>query len=963
MTKELKILTLLFLVCLILTACLALPAAAAAVKGSNVWDSDQSMPSTYTWTPAIYSGLWYDIDRGVYTENITLRIAASDRQINAGNAEYFTEVKTIRFAYAEWGSYNIIGWQGEPYFAGYTRSASGNNSTTQFINSNISTLSDEKIFKVLIDSDDERKFNSGDTYSLENGYRLRISNINESYKEFRIVLERNGSEVKNETVSSNDTFVYERSLEGVGTIPVVVIHVKNVESGKAVINGIFQISESSTDVSKDKKIGAMQITEVNNTSIQMKNPDRIRLNQDSVVTLMGHIKIDVKDTSKLKFELVSDPKTEHEKKYSGRGAVYDADNNTLKNWNGMNFPGFSYDLKNMTETESLTINISGSSRNVAPGDILYQTNAYNVSFNYSDWGSFRAINLGGDEYFVGYARYNSSDKNNTTRFADSNSSLLDDGLISKVLVNNNTNRSYSVNSNITLEDGYTLQIGNETTSGKVNLILRKNGATVKEATVSEGDTFIYENNVGGSTVPVIAVHVSSIFISSSNTTVRIGGIFQISTFYTDVGLGKTVENMRVEYTGKNSLIFVNPNTVSLSRGNDVRLMENLSLRVADSNTLRFFPYGGTSSGNSTADTLRIDVPETILPYQEITIRVYYQDGSAWREAANAAVKVNNAAIGDTNSGGTINYTIGSVGTYEFKAEKSGYQQAAITKSVSGSSGGGEQLKIMTPDYIFADDSYYLYTIDENNKNVSGVSVYKDGAHIGTTNDNGMINVTADAATGTYNLTATKPGYISASKQLQVLEYGPYFAVVAISVPKENIENKNIKIPIEIANVGKEKATQEVTVRIGNVTETRKMTLDAGDSKRFTFNYKPAEPGVETLEIANQTFTITVTEKPETEIPWKWALTGGGLLIVIVLAVAALLYFLENREAEQKNGGKKQSKGKTEGAKSSSAPKASAGSKSADPGSSGSKPSDPRRFSSNNKQPELKNSQKKARKEK
>ena len=939
MTKELKILTLFFLICLILTACFALPAAAAAVKGSNVWDADQSMPATYTWTPAIYSGLWYDTDRGVYTENITLRISASDRQITAGNAEYFTESRSMRFTYEEWGSYNIIGWQGDPYFTGYTRSASGNNSTTQFTNSNISTLSDERIFKVLTDSNDERKFNSGDTYSLENGYRLRISDINESRKEFRITLERNGSEVKNETVSSNDTFVYERSLDGVGTMPVVAIHVKNVDSGKAVINGIFQVSESSTDVSKDKKIGAMQITEVNNTSIQMKNPDRIRLNQDSVVTLMGHIEIDVKDTSKLKFELISDPKTDYEKKYPNRGAVYDAGNHTLKNWNGMNFPGFSYDLENTTETETLTINGLGSSRNIASGDILYQTNTYNVSFNFSDWGGFRAINLGGDEYFVGYTRYSSSDKNNTTRFVDSNSSLLDDGLISKVLINNNSSRSYSGNSNITLEEGYTLQIGNDTSGSKINMVLKKNGSTVKEATVSEGDNFVYETNVGGSTVPVIAVHVSSIFISSSNTTVRLGGIFQISTSYTDVGLGKTVKNMKVEYTGKSSLIFVNPSTVNLSKGNDVQLMENLSLHVADSETLRFFPYGGTSSGNSTADKLRIDVPETILPYQEITIKVYYQDGSGWREAANAAVLVNNAAIGDTNSGGAINYTIGGTGTYEFKAEKSGYQPATATASVSGS---GEALKILIPDYIFAEDSYYLYTMDENNRNVSGVSVYKDGAHIGTTNNNGMINVTADAAPGTYNLTATKSGYAPAAIELKVLEYGPYFAVVAISVPNENVEKKNIKIPIEIANVGKEKATQEVTIKIGNVTENRKMTLNAGESKSFTFTYKPTGPGEETLEIANRTFTITVTEKPAAVIPWKWVIIGGGLVIMVVLAVAALLYYLENKEAEQKNGGKKPPKGKTDRSNSSA---------------SGS------RFFSNNKTSELKNSQKKARKDK
>lgn len=963
MTKGLKILSLSLLACLILTACLTLPAAATAVKGSNIWDQDQSMSTTYTWTPAMYSGLWYDIDKGVYTENITLRISASDRQINADDAEYITEVKPIRFAYPDWGSYKVIGWQGEMYFAGYTRSASGNNSTTQFTSSNISTLSDERIYKVLLDSNDERKFSSGDTYNLENGYKLKISDIDESRKEFRITLERNGSTVKNETVSSNGTFVYERSLDSVGTTPVVVIHAKTVDNGKAVINGIFQISESSTSVSKDNKINAMKITNVNNTTIVMKNPDRIRLNQDSLVTLMGHIKIDVKDTSKLKFELVSDPKTDSEKKYPNHGAVYDADNNTIKTWNGMNFPGFSYDVENKTETESLTINISSSQRNVPPGDILYQTGAYNVSFNYSDWGSFLSINLGGDEYFAGYTRYNSSDKNNTTRFTDNNISLLDDGRVSKVLINNNSSGNYSRNSNISLEEGYTLQIGNITdnNSSRVNMILKKNGSTVKEAVVSEGDTFVYETGVGGSTIPIVAARVTSIFVGSSSSTVRIGGLFQISTNTVDVGTGKVVENMRVEYTSKNSLIFVNKDTVNFSKGKDIPLMENLSLYVADSDTLRFFPYGGTTSSGNTTDKLKIEVPETIHPYEKIIVKVYYRDGSTWKETANAAVKVNGESVGDTNSSGAIEYTLGDPGTYEFKAEKSGYQSAALTKSTSGE---GDELKIITPDYIFTEDSYYLYTKDGNGKNVSGVSVYKDGIHIGTTNDNGLINATADSAAGIYKLTATKSGYSAASKELKILPYGPYFTVVAISIPDENIENKNIKIPIEIANVGKEKATQEVIVKIGNVTETKKMTLDVGDVKNFTFTYKPTGPGEETLEIANQTYTIKVTEKPKTEIPWKWVLLGGGLLIIIVGAVVGLLYYLENKEAEQKSGGKKPQKSKTNGTKSSSGAKSSSASNpSGSSSASVAKPKNTHRFSSSSKVPELKNSQKKARKEK
>ncbi|MBZ3936342.1 S-layer protein domain-containing protein [Methanimicrococcus blatticola] len=985
MIKKMKYLSFLVLLGLIIAA-LAVPVSAAAIKGSNVWDQEQSMSSTYTWTPAIYSGLWYDLDRGIYTENITLTISASDRQINADNAEYVTEYKNMRFAYADWGSYRVIGWQGEPYFAGYTRSNSGNMSTTQFTNNNISTLSDEKIYPVLLDNDNEKSLSSGDTYTLENGYKLKISDVNESSKQFRLTLEKSGSSVKNETVSNNTTFVYERSLDDVGTVPIIAVHVKNINGTKVVIDGIFQISESATDVNEGKKVGAMEIKTVNETRITMKNPDRIKLNADSTVTLMGHIKIDVKDASKLKFELVSNPKTDDEKTYSDRGMVYDSSNKN-KSWNGMNFPGFTYDYNNSTETENLSFDVSGTlQRSVSAKQILYSTNAYNESFNYSDWGSYQAINLGGENYFAGYLRYNSSNKNNTTNFTDSNDSILKDGDVSKVLINNGTEKQYNKGANISLEEGYSLQISNITDNGsKVNLVLKKDGSTVKEEKIKAGENFVYETSVGDTTIPVIAVRVTNVFEGSS-AVVKIGGIFQISTKTTDVGKGTSLGNMNVEYTSSTALIFVNKDSINLSRGSNITLMENLSLHVADSDDLRLFPFSKSSGNNSsTVTNLRIEVPETIYPNEEIIIKVVYNNSSSWKELAGAIVKVNNTTIGETNSSGAISYKLGNAGSYEFRAEKSGYSSVTLTKSTSE---GGDELQIVIPDYIFSEDSFRLYVKDENNTNVTGAGVYKNGEHIGTTNDNGMINVTADSTPGLAKLTANKTGYMTGTKEMEVLPYGPYFAVTNITLPEESMVNKTVKIAMTIENVGKEKDTQEVVIVAENKTETKKVTLSPGETKNLTFSFKPKTAGESSIEVTNQTFTFTATEKPKVEIPWKLILLGGGFLIIIIGAVLALMYYKEREEEEKQNprsgrgndpesrsiyekieglfGGNPDQKEKTGGKKSSaSAPEKSAGkpkSSTAAQSAAATKSKASQKYSSSNKPPELKNSQKRARKE-
>ena len=504
MTKILKTLGLLAAVCLFLTVCLCPPVLAADTKGSNVWDEDLKMPSTYTWTPSIYSGLWYDLDRGVFTEKITLSISVSDRSIESGNAEYVTEVKPYRFAYSGWGSYNLIAWQGEPYFAGYQRHSSGNASTAQFADANVSTLSDQKIYKVLTDSSAERRLGSADTFSLENGYRIRVTEINSSQKEFRLALEKDGSVVESKTVSENTTFVYEKKMDGAGTFPVIAIHVKTVDGERAVIDGIFQISESSTNVSVNRKINAMEIRSVNETHISMKNPDKIRLNAGNTVTLMGHMRIDVKNTSKLAFKLISDPKTDFEKKYDGRGSVYD-ESNAMKNWSDLSYPGFSYDWKNESGTEELLFSAGGGiQRSIPPKGIEYQTNAYLKKFNYSDWGSFQALRLGGAEYFAGYIQYDSSNRSNTTGFCKNNTSLLFDGNVSKVLINNDTNKAYSKNATIHLEEGYSLRIENvsnaSNNSHQVNFILRKDGSTVKEESVGVNETFVYETRVGGTSI-------------------------------------------------------------------------------------------------------------------------------------------------------------------------------------------------------------------------------------------------------------------------------------------------------------------------------------------------------------------------------------------------------------------------------------------------------------------------------
>ncbi|WP_338097653.1 S-layer protein domain-containing protein [Methanolapillus ohkumae] len=996
--RKLFLLSILFT---ILAGCLC-ATAAADTKGSNIWDEEQRMPSTYNWTPHLYSGFYFDTDSDLYTESLEMTISTSGRTIESSNARYMTEVEPARFAYSDWGSYDFIAWIGKPYFAGYEKYDSGDkNDTAYFAKSNVSTLSDKRLYEVLINEKSERKISSGDTHNLENDYKLRISDINTNNREFRLTLEKGGSAVKNETVSSNSTFVFEKSLDNSGSIPIIAVHVRDVTDGKAVIDGIFQISENSKDVSSGKRVDAMEITNVNNTSIIMKNPSRIDLSANRNITLMEHIKIQVGDSSKLRFGLISDPITTAEKKYPSRSSVYDIYDNNMKSWTGRSYGEFSYIWSNGMTPENLTVDVKGNiGRTLNPKEISYEVLSYNSSFNYSDWGGFKSVRIAGDEYFAGYTAYNSSEKNNTTNFTSSDYNILEKGLISKVLVNNNSSRSYSVGSEISLGDGYALKLNKiegEGSSKKLNLTLLKNGSAVENASLSENENYIRKTTfgeIGG--VPQIVVRVGSIFVGSSSTEINISGIFQISDNTTDVTAGRRIDNMRVEYTSRTGFYLLNNDTIDLSRGRDIRLVGNLSLHVADSDDVRFFFFN--QNGSTTQKSLKIILPDMVYPYQDIDIRVQASDGSNWINAEGVQVRVNGNSIGSTNSSGQIQYTVGESGTYNFSAEKDGYTSAFQMKSTTDPE---KNLTMTAPLYIFESDSFLIFVRDDSYAYVTGASVYENNVLIGMSDENGSVSVTAKAP-GSFEYKATKSGYGPGAMSQNILPYGPYFAVT--NAPLSELEffmNQRTKIPFEITNVGKEKGVGEVSISFNDQNTTKKVTLEPGESKTISYTVKPLTAGYNVITVGNQSFAFYSNESGKPAVPWDMLAIGGGILLLILVLAGGVWYFTQKKRGNQKT--KKPAKS-TKSAKSVSAKSATpsksksskpanasqksstfgflsggsngsgSGNSGSNSGSSSSKPKpkntapsqsskskeNTHKFSSSNKPAELKNSQKKAR---
>ena len=121
-------------------------------------------------------------------------------------------------------------------------------------------------------------------------------------------------------------------------------------------------------------------------------------------------------------------------------------------WTHQNFPGFYYDLDEDLGTETLQIDSADSS-----ADIRYSTIVQNSEFQYQDWGYFRVLGFMGQRFFAGYIY--SEDSWLNTLFEESDyKDLLSGGYISKILVDDDSERVVAAGETLKLEQGYELLI-------------------------------------------------------------------------------------------------------------------------------------------------------------------------------------------------------------------------------------------------------------------------------------------------------------------------------------------------------------------------------------------------------------------------------------------------------------------------------------------------------------------------
>ncbi|MCZ7398306.1 MAG: S-layer protein domain-containing protein [Candidatus Methanoperedens sp.] len=841
--------------------------------GNRIWDASKEMNLTYTWNPMSFYAFYYDVDNNVGNESLQIQLTSrTDRSLPENTITYTTKPDNVSFQYKPWGSYNVIGFMAEKYFAAYTTGSTGITSTP------ISTIGSKQLHKILMDDNTQRAIYAGSTLTLSEGYVLKIKDVDiTGGKIVLLSLLKDGNEVDTTATPAGSTYVYSKKVGVVSNVPIIAVHIETVFSGReanaAFLKGIFQISEGFTSINTGNRYGIMEITSASDTGITMVNKASLSLSPASLNDLMGDMKIQVADNSSI---LRFAPTIKKSGTYEVRGTISQATDPATIDWNPLNFEGFYYDIDEDVGSEKLTLTRAG--RTIDEKALVYTTLPQPVSFKYKNFGTYKVIGFMANKYFAGYI-------GSTTGLSTTSISTIASKQLHKVLADDNTQRAVYAGSTLTLSEGYVLKVKDvDITGGKIVLVsLLKDGNEVDTTAISAGNTYVYTKRVGVvSDLPIIAAHIETVFSGKEANAAFIKGIFQISEAITPVTTSDQYGIMKVTEVSDNKIEMKNTGTVTLSQNSIIDVMGNIKFHVADSNDIRFYPFILVNGSIAAANQLSISVPSN--PSVKDTITIAITAGSS--PADGAAITFDDTSIGTTNSTGKLDYTLTRSGIHNITATKLGYEKAV--KTIQVAEWVDNRLSIDIPAIIDQGIQVSI-KVQSNGTAIAGASITLDNSVIGATDIKGILNYSFTVS-GTHNLGASKDKYVSVVREISIrMPFSEYRALDINISPNVVFANVQTFITSNITNAGTKADTKQVELIVNStVVDNRSVSLAPGEIKEVNFTYKEAQPGNYTIEILGQKGILEVKQEPINYYVIGGVVTVIGLIAIYLLTAKGIL---------------------------------------------------------------------------
>jgi S-layer protein (TIGR01567 family) len=616
-----------------------------------------SVPNT--WDYKSFAGFYYDIDKDIGTEQMIFTptgmtpdgttATLSDKE-GARGINYLSTGQTKNFKFKAWGSYMVIGFLAERYFAAY------NTTTTQKMidageigtpylydkSTNRNLMTNEQISKVIEDSDTERTITSANPLKLGEGYQLDVKSIDVDGNKVYVELTKDGAVVDSKVIQpsinnagmGDKTYYYKKDLGDTKNIIPIAVHFKNAFRGAdtniATIDGVFQISDTPAPIKADQQYDKMSIRNIDPSkfTILMDNKDnQISLSKNKNSQLMQNIYIKTADQdatglSPLRYYIYkkyTEPGT-----YEIRGTVTDLSQKTTI-WTPMNFAGFYYDIDKNIGNEQVTFDLTDTDTDFATATlsdkegargIIYTTTAQNKDFKFKTWGSYKKLGFLADPYFAAYnetrtTKMEAANQPGIPYIADKskNDNLMTNEQVTKIIEDSDTERTVTSAAPLKLGEGYELAVKSIDVKGnKVYVELSKDGAVVDSKVIQPSidnalmsdKTYYYKKDLGDTKeIVIIAAHFKNAFRGSDTDIATVDGVFQISDTSSPIKVDQQYGKMSIRRVDPSTFTITmdnKDNQVTLSKNKVTELMTGIFIKTADQDVgagqkaLRYYIY-------------------------------------------------------------------------------------------------------------------------------------------------------------------------------------------------------------------------------------------------------------------------------------------------------------------------------------------------------------------------------------
>ncbi len=576
--------------------------------------------SGYTWTPYNFAAFWYEPDDDLSTEYLTIETRLDDRTITDKNLTYTTSPLLQSYAYyrdvgyplgtvdgKQVTHYYIEGWMAEKYVAISTGSSH--------------TANANKLSKLLVEfgSNDKKFLTAGVPWDLGGGFTLNVTQVGSDGDSVILSLEKNGAELDTSIVDISCTgdkrYMYTETIFGVSDVIVFFCYIDAVcvgDPSSVQLKYVYLIDNDVEKIDLGTTCGNMKVKTAGADRIVLENDGDIDLGRNTEVEIMNDMYFRVADDDVVRFypyKIYTAPGD-----YDVRGTIVEALPNcniveagtggagTVKYvWSPYNYAAFWYDLGDDLSTEYLNINKlkPGDNRTIEEKDLIYATRPVLQDYqfkkdNVSHNGSLGTVD---GKPVTNYA-IEGWMAEKYVAISTGGSTATNANKLAKLLVEFETSidrKTMSTEEAWDLGGGFTLtatQIDIDTNT--VTLSLAKGGEVLNETTIDtspEGDRrYMYTEDLSGeSDVVVFFCYVYAVFTGDPSL-VQLRYVYLIDNDVVKIDASTTYGNMEVKTAGADRIVLKNYGDIDLSRNTDVEIMKDMYFKVADSDTVRFYPY-------------------------------------------------------------------------------------------------------------------------------------------------------------------------------------------------------------------------------------------------------------------------------------------------------------------------------------------------------------------------------------